>query len=163
MLDSATRRTSFLDSFRIEDRESCEQAIKYGGIAGLVSAGITGLFAVGGLFMRPDDETLAYVMDPFSLADVVLMVVLAFFVFRRSRVASTLLFVYFLASKLLIWAETGMMTGFVVTLLFFALYGNAMRGTYLWHARYREDTGGGLEPAVAAASGPARKKRPFER
>ena len=162
MLESATRRTSFLDSFRIEDRESCTQAIKNGGIAALVSAGLTGILAIGGLFVSPEDETLAYVMDPAALFDVGLLLLLAFFVFRRSRVAATLLLGYFVASKILIWTETGMMSGFIVTMIFFLLYANAARGTYLWHSRYRDDRTGASAAGLEPAETPVRR-RPFER
>ena len=41
------------------------------------------------------------------LVDVVLLVVLAIFVFRKSRVASTILVLYFIANKLLMWMELG--------------------------------------------------------
>ena len=70
--------------------------------------------------MRParvqsDDAVLHSLLDPWSMVDVVLIVVLAAFIFRKSRVASTLMFVYFVASKLLQLAEgAGASAGMIV-------------------------------------------------
>ena len=75
-------------------------------------------------------------LDPWILADVVLMVILAFFIFRKSRVAATLLLIYFIASKVLMWVEMGSPKGILVSIIFFLYYLTAMRGTYLWHTKY---------------------------
>jgi hypothetical protein len=135
----STGRTSFLAGFEITDRVSCERAIRNGGMAGLFSAAITGLFAMAGLFVRSSDPGLKRAMDPWALADVALIVVLAAYVFRKSRVASTLLVVYYVLAKLAIWSEVGTSpAGFLLPIIFMLYYVTAMRGTYLWHSKYRD-------------------------
>ena len=96
-----TTKKSFLTEFAIKDRESCERAIRNGGIAALVSGGITAVFAAIGLFYQPTDAVQATVLfDPWMFVDVGLILLLAFFIFRKSRVAATILVGYFVATKL---------------------------------------------------------------
>jgi hypothetical protein len=135
----STGRTSFLAGFEIKDRVSCERAIRNGGMAGLISAALTGLFAVAGVFVRSSDPKLRYVMDPWSLVDVALIAVLAGYVFRKSRVASTLLVVYFALNKIVMWVDLGTSAaGLILPIVFMLYYVTAMRGTYLWHSKYRD-------------------------
>jgi hypothetical protein len=136
MSDSKEKK-SFFDNLQIRDRESCVKAIRYGGIAAMISAGITAIFAGLGVFTSSSNKDLAYLLDPWMAIDVVLIVVMSIFVFRRSRVASTLLVVYFVASKAIMWADMGKVQGLIVSLIFLLFYVNAMRGTYLWHSSYK--------------------------
>ncbi|WP_457356369.1 hypothetical protein [Roseateles sp. P5_D6] len=131
-------KKSFLDSFSFHDRESCAKAIKTGGIAALISAGLTLAFGIAGFLTTSENKDLAYLLDPVMLVDAVLLVVLAIFVFRKSRVASTLLFIYFVISKLTMWYEMGKASGVPLTIVFFLFYLTAMRATYAWHSRYRD-------------------------
>ena len=48
MTEEKKKRRSFEDQLRIVDRASCEQAIRNGGVAGLVVAGLT---AIAGFFV----------------------------------------------------------------------------------------------------------------
>lgn len=125
---------------RINDRASCEQAIRNGGIAALVSAGLTAIFAIAGFFVREPDEKLAAITDPWMLVDVVLILVVATFIFRKSRIAATFMFVYFVGSKILQLIESPSASAGMIVAVFFALYFfTAMRGTYLWHSKYRHE------------------------
>lgn len=137
MSDSAPRQ-SFGDTFRLRDRYSCEKAIRNGGVAAFISAAVTGVFALAGLFINTSDANLAYLMDPGLMLDVVLIVVMGIFVFRKSRTASTLLVLYFVASKILLWSELGRLQGLWMSILFFLYFLTAMRATYIWHSSYRD-------------------------
>jgi len=106
-MNDKKEKASFTDSFKIEDQESCEKAIKNGGIAAMISAAITGAISAASLFTSSDDKDLNYLMNPLNFFDAALLVVLGIFVFRKSRVASTLLFIYFVAAKALMWSEMG--------------------------------------------------------
>lgn len=130
----AGTKKSFSDSFNLNDRESCQSAIKTGGIAAMISAAITGAFAVAGFFVDSNDAASNYFLDPWLLVDFVLIVVLGIFVFRKSRVASTFLVIYFVVSKLIMWIDLGKAPGLIMTLIFLYFYVNAMRATYKWHA-----------------------------
>jgi hypothetical protein len=131
-------RNSFTDSFRIHDRESCEKAIRNGGIAALISAGVTAIFAIAGFFVTSTNTTVSYFADPALLIDVFLLLVMAFFVFRKSRTASTLLVTYFALSKIIQWFEIGPQ-GIFLSVIFFLYYLTAMRATYVWHSSYRNE------------------------
>jgi hypothetical protein len=70
--------------------------------------------------------------------DVVLIVVLAIFIFRKNRVASTFLVLYFVLSKAFMWYEMGKAQGLIMTIIFLLYYVTAMRATYIWHASYKD-------------------------
>src|SRR5258708_6469448 len=137
MMSTDTVKKSFWSSFAITGRESCAKAIRNGGIAAMISAAISAAFGLSGFFTSSPDKGLNYLLDPSVLLDAALIVVLGIFIFRKSRIAATLMVVYFAGSKLLMWAETGEPKGLFVTLVFLLLYVNAMRATYIWHSRYR--------------------------
>ncbi|SRR6266487_6052376 len=153
MAVKSNKKSSFY-SFKIEDRESCARAIKYGGIAAMISAAITSVFGIAGLFISSDNKDLNYFLDPWILADVVLIVLLGIFVFRKSRVASTLLVIYFVSAKLLMWHDLGRPGGTLMTITFLLYYVTAMRGTYRWHSKYREAIESEAQPS-AQGDGPA--------
>ena len=138
-MDSKIEKKSFFNSFEINDKESCTKAIKNGGIAAMISATITALFGVAGLFTSSDNEEIKYYLDPWILVDSFLIVVLGFFIFRKSRVAATLMVIYFAGGKLISWYDLGKATGLLMSLIFFAYYFNAMRGTYIWHSTYNNN------------------------
>jgi hypothetical protein len=140
MTEEKKKKWTFEDQLRITDRESCERAIRNGGVAALVSAGLTAVLAIAGFFVQSDDARLSGFLDPWLLADVVLIVIVAVFIFRRSRVASTLMFVYFVGSKILqVMDGAGASAGMIVAVFFALYFFTAMRGTYLWHSKYRHE------------------------
>jgi hypothetical protein len=96
--------------------------------------------ALAGLFVQSDDAALNSLLDPWALVDVVFIAVLALFIFRKSRVATTVMFVYFVASKILQVVEGSAASAGLIVAVFFALYFfTAMRGAFLWHSRYRHE------------------------
>jgi hypothetical protein len=140
MFENVVTKRSRLSWFDISDRESCEKAIRNGGIAALVSAGVTAMFAIIGMNTTSERPGLAYLLDPSIIVDAVLLVILAFFVFRKSRTAATILFGYFVISKLIMWFELGAPKGLFIAALFFMLYLTAMRATYQWHSDFESET-----------------------
>ena len=66
------------------------------------------------------------------------IVLMGIFVFRKSRVASTLLVIYFVAGKAIMWSDLGKVQGLFLSIIFLSYYVNAMRGTYIWRSTYRE-------------------------
>ena len=135
-----SKKKSFFDAFKIEDRDSCIKAIKNGGIAAMISAGITAIFGVAGFFTASENQDLNYFLDPWILIDVAFIVILGIFIFRKSRVASTLLVIYFVSAKALLWYELGKPTGLFISIIFLLYYVAAMKGTYIWHSTYRNIT-----------------------
>ena len=137
---SSNNKKSLWDSFKINDEESCAKAIRNGGIAAMISAAITGVFGIAGFFTSSTDKDLNYLLDPWILVDFILIVVLGIFVFHKSRIASTLLVIYFVGAKLFMWFELGTPKGLFMAIIFFLYYVTAMRGTYIWHSKYRDIT-----------------------
>ena len=93
------KKATFKDQMKMDTQELCEAAIKNGWIAALISLGITLIFGAVGFFAESDDEVLNYFLDPWLMVDVVLMAIMAFFIYKKSRTAATLMFVYFVLSK----------------------------------------------------------------
>ena len=139
-MSSNINKKSFWDSFKINDQESCAKAIRNGGIAAMISAVITGVFGIAGFFTSSTDKDLNYFLEPWILVDAIFVVVLGIFVFRKSRIASTLLVIYFVGAKLIMWFELGTAKGLFMAIIFFLYYVTAMRGTYIWHSKYRNIT-----------------------
>jgi ABC-type proline/glycine betaine transport system permease subunit len=142
-------KVSFKDQIKMGTQEICETAIKNGWIAALISLGITLIFSSIGFFTQSDNETLNYFLDPWLMVDVILMAVLAFFIYKKSRTAATLMFIYFVISKFTQWYDLGNVQGLPMALLFMYFYFNAMRGTFIWHSKYKnQDAGFSLETEI---------------
>ena len=71
------------------------------------------------------------------MVDVVLIAIMAFFIYKKSRTAATLMFFYFVISKFAQWYELGNVQGLPMALIFMYFYFNAMRGTFIWHSKYK--------------------------
>lgn len=133
-------KTSIFSSFKINDADSCKKAIRNGGIAAMISASVTTIFGIIGFFnVNTSNSELNYYLDPWILLDAGLFVFLGIFVFKKSRIASTLLLVIYLFGKISSSIELGTMRGAFMTLIFVLYFFTAMRATYLWHSKYKEE------------------------
>lgn len=94
-------------------------------IAGLVSAGITLIFAFLALF-----GVSAFGIDEWAFVDAAIMVALVFGVYKKSRTCAILLFVFFAFNKALMWYEAGSVKGLPIALLFFWFFGQGIVGTF---------------------------------
>jgi hypothetical protein len=132
--------------FQISDKDSCAQAIRTGGYAAAISAGLTALVGVLGLLVKIPDSSLGIFLDPWIIVDAVFAAILASFIFRKSRFAATIMFMYFIASKIIIFLQLSEMrsdprsgpTNPLLLIFLGIAYFNAMRATYLWHRLYRK-------------------------
>lgn len=80
-------------------------------------------------------------VDAWTLIDVALIFGLAYGIWRRSRAASTAMLVYFVASKLILFGETGQPSGVLMSVLLTYLYARAMTAIFRLHALRREAQG----------------------
>ncbi|TNE57926.1 MAG: hypothetical protein EP340_07075 [Alphaproteobacteria bacterium] len=120
------------------DKEEAIKASRNGAIAALISATLT--FAIMVIATQSNvSEELAYFNDPWLLTDVGLLVILAIFVWRRSRVASVLLLAYFLISQILVRFETGNVRGVYLSLIFVYFYIKAIQGAFAFHRISRDE------------------------
>lgn len=122
-------RISDLPVTALDIPEDITQPIKHGWIAALVSATLTLLVTAAALASSTENRAV----HALNFVDVALVLGLAFGIYRSSRIASTLMFAYFLLSKIIMMAQAGMPTGVVTGLVFLIFYFRAMVATYRYH------------------------------
>src|SRR5437016_148421 len=98
-------------------------------VAGLVSAGVTLVLSVGGLF----GFTL------WELVDAILIVGLTYGIWKFSRICAVVLLAYFVIGRVMLWAQNGMpgSIGLLVAVVFIYFYGQAVRATFGYHKTRR--------------------------
>jgi len=114
------------------------KATKNGAIAACISAAITVIIVL--IAISTDAEgKLALFNDPANFIDVALILACAFGMYKRSRVASALIFIYFLAAKAIISIETQAYSGIGMALVFLYFYGKAIQGSFVYHKLEKEE------------------------
>ena len=109
--------------------------IKYGYIAALVSAGITVLLN----FLQFDAGDVNLFSDPVVLYDVIIILLLAFGIYKKSRVCAIAMLIYFILGKIFQfqeYASYGIDTPpstYLVAVVFIYFYFQAVRGTIAFH------------------------------
>ena len=114
----------------IEVPEDITAHIRYGWIAAMVSGVLT--LAIALVAMAAEWQHSLF--NAWSLVDVALIAGLGYGIYRKSRTAATLMFAYFLLSKILIIVETGKPNGLVLGIVFLVFYFRAMTATFRYHA-----------------------------
>ena len=109
------------------------RATKNGAIAACISIAMTTIFVVYAIYSDAEGEYWAFWNDPLMFFDIAVMLVLAFGMYVKSRTASVIMFIYFMASKLIIAIETSTYIGICVTLVFLYFYGKAIQGSFVYH------------------------------
>ena len=102
--------------------------IKGAWIAAVVSGSITLvviLIALGG--------TSIMGITSANFVDVALIFGLAFGIYRKSRTCAVLMFVYFVASKILMMKQAGAPSGLLLAVVFAALFFQGIVGTFQYH------------------------------
>lgn len=114
------------------NKKEAIKATKNGAIAACISAIISIVFIV--IAIRADvGGKLAIFNDPANFIDVVLILILAYGVYIKSRVASVLLIIYFIVSKVIIIEETQSFQGIGVSLIFLYYYSKAIQGSFVYY------------------------------
>jgi len=104
--------------------------IKGGWIAGIISATVTLIVT---LVTLSGNDIWDGLWGVEALFDVAFILIMTFGIYKKSRTAATLMLVYFVASKIYIWVETGAPSGFVLAMVFTYFYFQAMIGTFQYH------------------------------
>lgn len=108
------------------------KATRNGAIAACISASMTLIMIL--IAIRADAEgKFALFNDPVNFFDVALILACAYGLYKKSRAASVLIFIYFLASKIIISIETQAYGGLGFGLIFLYFYGKAIRGSFVYH------------------------------
>jgi len=112
--------------------DKAQKDIRNGGIAALVSGTVTLIFWIIGTVTNAGGR-MSYFNDPWLIVDAALVFTLAFFVFKRSRVAAIILLADFIYSKIDIISATKSMPSMAISLVFVYYYAMAIRGTFVYH------------------------------
>ena len=115
--------------------DAIAKKIKGGWIAAIVSGVIT--LAMVLLVVYSGSKSAGNVVDLWNSLDVVFIFILAYGMYKKSRIAASIMFIYFLASKILIIAETGQPNGVLLSLMFLYYFFQAMVGTFQYHKLVR--------------------------
>ena len=114
------------------DKEEAIKVTKVGAIAACVSATLTLAISLAAIFSKSTGELRLW-NDPTVLIEVVLIYVLAIFIYRRSRTASILMLVYFTFSKVFHVIDSGQFSGLVLSILFIYWFFRATQGAFTYH------------------------------
>lgn len=120
------------------DRDDAIKATKNGAIAACISGILTLGIVLVAIFSN-STGAIALWNDPSNFFDIVLIFGCAYGVYKKSRAAAILLFVYFIFSKLLIGIETGKAAGIGMGLVFLYFYGKAIQGAFTFHRLEKEE------------------------
>jgi len=107
-----------------------KKAIRNACIAGTISGILTllvTLIAVAGVDIPGLD------FDLWTLFDVFLIFALTFGIYKKNRVCAVLMFVYFVGSKVLMWKESGSVSGLGMAALFGYFFLQGILGTFAYH------------------------------
>lgn len=106
-------------------------------IAGLITATVTLIVTLLAVF----GVVQLFGFDAWEFVDVVLILGFTYGIYRKSRVCAVLMLVYFVASKIMLFMQTGKPNGLVMTLIFLYYYWQGVAGTFAYH-RHFKDAGG---------------------
>jgi len=122
--------SAFENPLSLKDQiEAAENAIRGGFIACLISLGITLIVTILGATGSLD---MGFGTDWTMLIDVGLIAIFAIGIWFKSRTAATLMFLYFLASKIIL-LMAGQFNGIIMGVIFLYFYGRAMIGSFRYH------------------------------
>ncbi len=68
-----------------------------------------------------------------NLTDVALILGLAFGIYKKSRICAVLMFIYFIASKIILMVESGAPNGIIMAIVFGYFYWQGISGTFAYH------------------------------
>jgi len=114
------------------DRDEAIKATKSGAIAACISGVLTLGIVLVAIFSN-SNGAIALWNDPSNFFDIILIFGCAYGIYKKSRAAAVLLFVYFIFAKVMIGIETGNATGLGLGLVFLYFYGKAIQGAFVFH------------------------------
>jgi hypothetical protein len=106
------------------------ERIKNGWVAAVIAGSILSVLA---LLAAVDESAFGWLLDGSFYFEAVIIFVLAFGTYKKSRFAATALFVYFLGARIWVIVSTGQPRGIVISLVFLYFFYQAMTATYEYH------------------------------
>jgi hypothetical protein len=114
------------------ERSEAIQAAKNGAIAAALSGIVTLGLVIFALYSNSEDDFRIW-NDPSNFFDVWLVFLCAFGMYRKSRAAAVVIFVYFIISKIYVGLSLGRIPNLAIGLVFLYFYGKAIQGTFVFH------------------------------
>lgn len=74
-------------------------------------------------------------LELYALIDVLLMAILAYGIYRKSRTCAVLLFLLFAVNKIVLWMDSGDIQGMAVAAVFLWFFAQGIIGTFQFHAQ----------------------------
>jgi serine/threonine-protein kinase len=108
--------------------EEILKKIKHAWVAAVISGCIT---LVVTLVAMSGTDILGF--SAWELIDVALIFGLAFGIYKKSRACAVIMFVYFIASKILLMMQTGRPTGVPLAIIFAYYFWQGIAGTFAYH------------------------------
>lgn len=122
------------------NREDANRATRAGAIAACISGGMTTfVYLIAELTGAKGDNALAFYNDPSIIFDIIIIFLLAWFIYKKSRVAAILMFAYFLSAKLYLAVSEGQFSGLFVGAIFLYFFGRAALGAFSFHKLEKVD------------------------
>ncbi len=115
--------------------EEILKKIKNAWVAGLISIGVTVAFT---MISMTGADILG--LDAWAFADVILMFIFVFGIYKKSRTCAILLLLLFIANKALMWLEMGVANGLPLALIFLWFYTQGVIGTFQYHAYLKNNS-----------------------
>lgn len=110
-----------------------EKAIRHGAIAAAIIGGLTIIVSLFAMFTNNDEGILADYNDPWIIVDIIIVFLLAFFIWKKSRVAAVLMLIYYFVVRVFALFETGQFQGIFISVLILYFLGKAVWGSFVWH------------------------------
>ena len=116
------------------NREEAIKATKDGATAACISAGLTTVFTLLGIFLKADGA-MAFFDDPWIFLDIAIILLCAFGMYKKSRAAAIVAFVHYAGCKLIMAAGSGANIGgsIIGAIIFLYYYGRATIGAFVYH------------------------------
>jgi serine/threonine-protein kinase len=130
-MDSGNPYSAPVTTSGIQARDVPEEIlkkIKHAWVAAVISGCIT---LVVTLVAMSGTDILGF--SAWELIDVALIFGLALGIYKKSRACAVIMFVYFIASKILIMMQTGRPTGVPLALVFAYYFWQGIAGTFAYH------------------------------
>ena len=123
-----TPEANLESSRKVDIPEQILKRIKYAWVAGVISISITILLT---LISMSGTDILG--LDAWAFLDVALMTIFVFGIYKKSRVCAILMLSLFSANKIIMWLETGAISGLPLALVFLWFYTQGVIGTFQYH------------------------------
>lgn len=112
----------------IEVPPDIKKKIKNAWVAGLISITITVVLTVISISGNP-----ILGLDATAFIDVGLMAIFVFGIYKNSRISAVLMLLLFLSNKILMWVQSGTLSGLPLAIVFFWFYTQGVVGTIQYH------------------------------